>query len=672
MDDAGGGTQLKGLPENAFRELNEGELFRPLVGDDDKAPEVTARSVIIGIIMAVIFSGSIAYLTLKIGTGIEAAIPIAIIAVGLSYAFRRKSSLLENIMIVAIGSTSGIVVGGAVFTLPALYIMGLDSHTNVFQLFFIPMLGSVLGVILLIPMRRYFVKEMHGKLPFPEATATTEILVAGRKGGRDARVLGYTMLLGGAYDFLASAMGAWRDTFSTTFIGAFGMLTTKFKAVFSLSTGAAITALGYIVGLRYASIMVAGGALSWLVLVPVFAYVDAAAGGGAFANLTHDEIFKSQVRMIGIGGIFMAGVIGIAKSLPVMYRAFATGIHEFLESRSQLNREEKTTARTDKDISMHVALAVLVATAVAVLAYFKFSALAGQPNAWLLALIALAVTLLLGFLFNSVSAYAIATIGTTPISGMTMMTLVIACLILAKIGLAGPNGMVSALLIGGVVCTALSMSGSLVTQFKISYWLGATPRRIEWANIFGSAIAAIVCSLVIIMLARVYGFAPGPGHPNPLPAPQANAMAAVIQGIMVQGKAPWFLYAVGAAIAVAMELVGVAPLAFALGMYLPFELTTPMLVGALVAHAVKASAKGKRSERRHARGTLIASGLIAGGALMGVVGAFLEWLSTEVVKRPILPKFGNDGAWGNWLGLVMVGLLCAYIYWDSRRAGESD
>ena len=672
MDDAAGGTQLKGLPENAFRELAKDEVYRPLVGDSDVAPEITARSVIIGILMSIIFSGSIAYLTLKIGTGIEAAIPIAIIAVGLSFAFKRKSSLLENIMIVAIGSTSGIVVGGAVFTLPAIYIMGLEGHTNVFQLFLIPMLGSVLGVILLIPMRRYFVKEMHGKLPFPEATATTEILVAGRKGGKDARVLGYTMLIGGVYDFMATAMGAWRDTFSTTMIGAFDTLTMRFKAVFSVSTGAAITALGYIVGLRYASIMVAGGALSWLVLVPIFAYVDAASGGGAFGNLTHEDIFKAQVRMIGIGAIFMAGVIGIARSLPVMYRAFATGIREFSESRNQLSREEKASARTDKDIRMHVAVAVLIAAALAILIYFKYSALAGQPNAWLLALIALAVTLLLGFLFNSVSAYAIATIGTTPISGMTMMTLVIACLILARTGLAGPEGMVSALLIGGVVCTALSMSGSLVTQFKIAYWLGATPRRIEWANVFGSAIAAIVCSLVIVMLARVYGFAPSPQHANPLPAPQANAMAAVIQGIMVQGNAPWFLYAVGAAIAVAMELVGVAPLAFALGMYLPFDLTMPMLVGAVVAHAVKASAKGKRSERRHARGTLIASGLIAGGALMGVVGAFMEWLSTEVVGRQILPKFENVGAGGNWLGLVMLALLCIYIYWDSMRAVDND
>ncbi len=664
----GAGAQLKGLPENAFRELKPGEVYRPLVDPAEAVPEVSVRSVLIGILMAVIFSGSIAYLTLKIGTGIEAAIPIAIIAVGISYAFRRRSSLLENIMIVAIGSTSGIVVGGAVFTLPALYIMGLDGYTNLFQLFFIPMLGSILGVILLIPLRRYFVSEMHGKLPFPEATATTEILVAGRKGGKDARVLAYTMVIGGIYDFLATAMGAWRDTFTSGIVGAADTLTTKFKAVFSLSTGAAITAMGYIVGLRYAAIMTAGGALSWFVLVPLVAYMDSTFGTNKLAALSSADIFKSHVRMIGIGGIFMAGVIGIVKSLPVMYRAFGTGFRELFESGRERAREVKDVPRTERDIMMHIALVTLLAALVGIFLYFRFSVLAGQPNPYMLAVVALLVTFVLGFLFNSVSAYAIATIGTTPISGMTMMTLVIASILLMKAGLAGQSGMVSALLVGGVVCTALSMSGSLVTQFKISYWLGATPRRIEWANIGGSVIAAVVCSLVIVMLAKVYGFAPSPDHPNPLPAPQANAMAAVIQGIMQQGGAPWFLYAMGAMIALIMELVGVAPLAFALGMYLPFDLTAPMLVGALVAHAVKKSTRGEKlSERRHARGTLIASGLIAGGALMGVVGAFMEWLSTEVVHASILPKFGNDGAFGNWLGLAMLLALCGYLYWDARR-----
>ena len=672
MDDqAAGGTQLQGLPENAFRELREGEVYRPIVAPDDIVPEITVRSIVLGIIMAVIFSGSIAYLTLKIGTGIEAAIPLAFIAVGLSFLFKRKSTLLENVMIMAIGATSGIVVGGAVFTLPALYIMGLDGSTNLFQLFFIPFLGSVLGVILLIPMRRYFCTEMHGKLPFPEATATTEVLVAGKKGGRDARVLAYTMVIGGIYDFLATSMGAWRDTFTTELIDSFGMMTTKVKAVFSLNIGAAITAMGYIIGLRYASMMVAGGALSWLVLIPLVAHIGGLTGNAELAAMPFDAIFKEYVRPIGIGGIFMAGVIGIIKSMPVIYNAFATGFKELFESKRQHDQEAKKVIRTERDIRMYAVVAILIATLVGLFIYFRWSVLAGQPNPLFLAGIALVVTFLLAFLFNSVSAYAIATIGTTPISGMTMMTLVIACLLLVKAGLSGESGMVSALLVGGVVCTALSMSGSLITQFKVSYWLGATPRRIAWANIWGSVIASVVCSLVIVMLARVYGFAPSPAHPHPLPAPQANAMAAVIQGIMLHGNAPWFSYALGAMIALLMELVGVAPLAFALGMYLPFDLTAPMLVGAVVAEMVRRSSKNKQvSERRNNRGTLISSGLIAGGALMGVVGACIEWLSQEVVHTDLLPKFGNDGPGGNWLGLVMLLLLCGYIYWDSKRAKE--
>lgn len=662
---------IHGLPENAFRELKEGEVYKPLVSATEAVPEVTLRSIFWGIIMTVIFSGSIAYLTLKIGNGIEAAIPIAIIAVGLSFMYKRKSSILENVIIMAVGSTSGIVVGGAVFTLPALYIMGLDSHTNLFQLFFIPFLGSVLGVILLIPLRRYFCAEMHGKLPFPEATATTEILVAGKKGGRDAKVLAYTMAIGGIYDFLVLSMVTWRDTFSTEIIGAFETLTTKFKAVFSMNTGAAIMGVGYIVGMRYASMMVAGGFLAWLVLIPLVAQVGALSGNAEIVSMTYFDIFKAYVRPIGIGCIFMAGVIGIIKSLPVIYNAFATGFKELFESKKQHDAEEKVISRTDRDIRMYGIVAILIATLIGLYIYFRFSVLTGQPNPFVLAGVALVVTFLLSFLFNSVSAYAIATIGTTPISGMTMMTLVIGCLLLMKAGLSGESGMVAALLIGGVVCTALSMSGSLITQFKVSYWLGATPRWIAWANIGGSVIAAIICSFVIAMLAKVYGFAPSPIHPNPLPSPQANAMAAVIQGIMLHGNAPWFYYAVGAVVALTMELIGIAPLAFALGMYLPLDINTPILLGAIVSELVKKSSKEKKvSEQRFNRGTLIASGLIAGGALMGVVGAFIEWLSQEVVGKPILPKFGNDGAAGNWTGLVMILLLCAYVYWDSRRAKE--
>jgi len=661
--------QMKGLPENAFRELAKGEAYRPLIAPGEKTPEVTFRAIVIGILLSILFSGSMAYLTLKIGTGIEAAIPIAILAVGLSFLFKRKSTILENVIIMAIGATSGIVIAGAVFTLPALYIMGLDQHTNIFQLFFIPLLGSILGVVLLIPLRRYFCADMHGKLPFPEATATTEVLVAGKKGGRDARVLAYTMVLGGIYDFLATAMAAWRETFTTAMLDSFSTLTTKVKAVFSLNTGAAITAMGYIVGIRFAAMLTAGGALSWLVLVPLFAYVGGLSGNTEMLAMTNEEIFVNYIRTIGIGGIFMAGVIGIIKSLPVMYDAFGKGFRELFESKKQHDKEEKVIVRTERDIRMYGVVAILLATLIGVFVYFRFSVLAGQPNPFLLAIIALLITFILSFLFSSVSAYAIATIGTTPVSGMTMMTLVIACLLLMKAGLSGESGMVAALLVGGVICTALSMTGSLVTQFKVAYWVGATPRWIQWANIGGSIIAGFVCALVIVMLSKVYGFAPGPGHPNPLPAPQANAMAAVIQSIMLHGNAPWFLYGIGAMIALLMELIGISPLAFALGMYLPFELIAPMLVGAVVSTLVRKSSKDKKiSERRNARGTLISSGLIAGGALMGVIGAFIEWLGMEVFHKDLLPDFGNVGYFGNWMGLGMLIVLCMYIYWDSRRA----
>lgn len=666
-------ADTKGLPENAFRELKNGEVYRPLVTPDEKTSEVTLRSIVIGIIMAIIFAGSMAYLTLKIGTGIEAAIPIAILAVGIAYLFKRKSTILENVIIMAIGSTSGIVVGGAVFTLPALYVMGLDQQTNIFQLFFIPFLGSVLGVVLLIPLRRYFVADMHGKLPFPEATATTEVLVAGKKGGRDARVMAYTMVIGGIYDFLAMTLIAWRETFSTSMLPSFSTITTKFKTVFSLNTGAAITAMGYIVGFGYAAMMTAGGALSWFVLVPIVAYIGGLSGNADIIAMTNEDIFMTYVRAIGIGAIFMAGVIGIIKSLPVMYDAFGRGFKELFESKKQHDAEARVIVRTERDIRMYGVIAILIVTLVAIFAYFRLSVLAGQPNPLALAGIAIIVTFLLSFLFSSVSAYAIATIGTTPISGMTMMSLVIAALLMLKAGLVGESGMVATLLIGGVVCTALSMTGSLVTQFKISYWLGATPRWIQWSNIAGSVISGVVCALVIVMLAKVFGFAPSPEHAHPLPAPQANAMAAVIQSIMVKGEVPWFLYAMGAVVSLFMELIGISPIAFAIGMYLPFELSAPMLVGATVSTLVKKSTKDvKLSEKYYARGTLVSSGLIAGGALMGVIGAFIQWLGAEVFHKELLPNFANDGYFGNWMGLAMLILLCLYMYWDSRRTEATE
>jgi putative OPT family oligopeptide transporter len=657
-----------GLPENARRVLNPGEKYEPLIASSENVPEVTFRSVFLGILMCVIFSGAIAYLTLKTGNGLEAAIPISILAVGSSYLFKRRSTLLENVNIIAIGSTSGIITGGAVFVLPALYIMGLDAYTNLFQLFFIPFLGSVLGVMLLIPLRRYFVADMHGKFPFPEGTATTEVLIAGKKGGKDAIVLLYAMLIGGVYDLFAMSLRGWREVFTTEMIDSFSVITNKFKAVFSTDTGAAITGMGYLVGIEFASMMAAGGLLANFVLVPMIAIFGDMSGGTTFASMGAYDIYAKYARMIGIGGIFMAGIIAIIKFLPIIYKSTIQGLADVIRSGSKHKGEE--IERCERDIPMILVVPVTIVVLALTWFYFKTSILTGQTNPALLAAIGLASTFLLAFLFNSVSAYAIATIGTTPISGMTMLTLLITIIVMTKAGIVGKEGMVATLLVGGVVCTALSMSGSLITQLKISYWLGATPRRIEYANIFGSIIAAIVTAGVMIILAKVYGFAPSPEHAHPLPAPQANAMAAVIGSFMTTG-APWFLYAIGAVISVLMELIGISPLAFALGLYLPLEINFPMLVGATVAWLVSKSAKkdDKLRAKFNERGTLVTSGLIAGGALMGVITALIKWGEMEKGWH-ILPDLANDGYWGNWLGLGMLILLCAYIFFDARRVRE--
>jgi len=657
-----------GLPENARRELKPGEKYIPIIPSIETVPEVTLRSVLVGILLCIVFSGAITYLTLKTGNGLEAAIPISILAVGISFLFRRRSTILENVMIIAIGSTSGIVAGGAVFVLPALYVMGLDQYTNMFQLFLIPMFGSVMGVMLLIPLRRYFVQDMHGKFPFPEGTATTEILVAGKKGGKDALVLVYTMVIGGIFDFFAVTLRAWRETFSTDMIGGLSTLTNKFKAVFSTNTSAALTAMGYIVGIQYTLMMAAGGLLSNFILIPVIAYFGDIGGGTAFADMAVGDIYSKYARMIGIGAIFMAGIIAIIKFIPIIYKSTVEGLGMAIKARSKHAGEQ--VERINKDISMGVVLILLAATLVCTWLYFRFSVLTGQSNPFVLATIGLVSTFLLAFLFNSVSAYAIATISVTPISGMTLLTLLLSALVMKQAGLVGKEGMVATLLIGGVVCTALSMSGSLITQMKISYWVGATPRKIEIANILGSVIAAVITALVIVVLAKVYGFAPSPEHTRPLPAPQANAMAAVISSIMSTG-APWFLYAVGAVISVIITMLGVSPLAFGLGLYLPLEINFPMFVGALISWFVTKSARGdeKKAARFNERGTLVSSGVVAGAAIMGVLASLVQWIEKEK-GLSILPDFANDGAFGNWLGLVMLLVLCGYVFWDARRVKD--
>jgi putative OPT family oligopeptide transporter len=670
------------LPENAFRELKEGESYQPVIPHDARMPEISLRSVIQGFVWSIMFSAAATYIALKLGQGIESAIPISILAVGFSvfavkFMRRRASTLLENINVLAIGATSGIIAGGSVFTMPAIYILGLQERSSYFQIFLVPLLGAFLGIFLLAPFRRYFVRDLHGKLPYPEARATTEILMAGKRGGHSAIVLSYSAITAALFDFAGPSMRAWTENFSTSAIGALSNFTNKYKAVFTMNTSAAVLGLGYIMGLEYASIILAGSFVSFFVLVPVFAHLGQyipgalASGGMPLAQMPAEEIFAQYVRPIGIGGIFAAGILSILKMSPVILQATrqATGeIVRLLRRKNGAVVEE----RTDRALPMAAVLLGIAATGILVFLYFRFSVLAGVGGATKLGLIAVLLTLVIAFLFAAVSAWAVAMISITPISGMTLTTLIVAAIALSSLGLSGASGMLQVLLIGGVVCTALSMSGSLVTQYKIGYWLGATPRQIEISNIIGAIAASAATTAVILLLSKVYGFAPGPGHPSPLPAPQPNAMAAVLRGVMASEGAPWFLYAVGAVFAVAVAMCGVSALAFALGMYLPMELNSPLVLGAAVAWLLQRSSKNSGlSKARHEKGTLIASGFIAGGALVGVFAALLRFIedSWKVAFVPDLVKVCGPWLeeWHNWLGLIMFLLLATGLYLDSRR-----
>lgn len=673
------------LPENAFRELAVGESYRPIIPADQIVPEVTLRSIVQGFLWAIVFSAAATYIALKLGQGIESAIPISILAVGFSaFAVRflksRPSTLIENVNVLAIGATSGIIAGGSVFTMPAIYILGLEGRSSFFQIFLVPLLGALLGIFFLAPFRRYFVRDLHGRLPFPEARATTEILVAGKRGGRSAQVLSYSAAVAAFFDFVGPSMKGWAENFSTAAIDRLAGFTNDVKAVFTMNTSAAVLGLGYIMGLDYAAIIMAGSMVSFFVLVPLFAYLGhfipgaISVGAPALSALPAEEIFGLYVRPIGIGGIFAAGVISILKMSGVIVEALRQAVGEMrrLARGSRLQQE----ARTDRGLPISRLLMGAAATGLGVLAYFRFSVLAAEPNAGVLALVATALALLIAFLFASVSAWAIAMISITPVSGMTLTTLIVTAVALSGLGLRGESGMLQTLMIGGVVCTALSMAGSLVTQYKIGYWLGATPRRIEIWNMLGVVAASFATTAVILLMAHVYGFAPGPEHPHPLPAPQPNAMAAVLRGVMGDVGAPWFLYGVGAVFAVASEMCGVSGLAFALGMYLPMELNSPLVLGAALAWLLQRSSPDKAlGAARHDKGTLIASGFIAGGALVGVLSALLRFLEEawHVKLVPDLTGVAFMGmgawlsAWGNWLGLAVFLALGAWVYWDSYR-----
>ncbi len=602
------------LPENAFRELKEGEEYQPIMSPYKVYPEVNAWSVSWGIVMAVIFSAAAAYLGLKVGQVFEAAIPIAIIAVSLSGAFKRKNALGENVIIQSIGACSGVIVAGAIFTLPALYILQAkypDLTVNFIEVFLSSLLGGILGILFLIPFRKYFVKDMHGKYPFPEATATTQVLVSGEKGGNQAKPLIMAGLIGGLYDFCLSTFGWWSEVLTTRVLPFGAALATKAKMVFSVYTGSAVLGLGFIIGLKYSMIICAGSLFVWFVIVPLLPHLGVDA---AIAGMQPEQIFTDYARHIGIGGIAMAGLIGIWNSRKIITGAVGLAAQEL---GNKGGAGEVKVERTQRDISMKY---VVYGIVFALLFTFLFFYL-GVINCWWQALIAFLVVLVIAFLFTTVAANAIAIVGSNPVSGMTLMTLIVASVILVAIGLKGTSGIVAALIIGGVVCTALSMAGGFITDLKVGYWLGTTPAKQETWKFLGTLVSAATVGGVILVMNETYGFTSGE-----LAAPQANAMAAVIDPLMMGKGAPWALYGIGAALALVLNFCKVPALPFSLGMFIPLQLNTPLLIGGLISWYVGSRSKDAEvNKARVERGTLLASGFIAGGALLGVVSAIMRF-----------------------------------------------
>ena len=626
------------LPENAQRELKPGEKYEPLLSPNKTYPEVTPYSVCVGLLMLILFSAAAAYLGLKVGQVFEAAIPIAIIAVGLTSALGKEGGLGQNVIIQSIGGCSGAVVAGAIFTLPAIYILGVE--VNFMQMFLSSLLGGILGILFLIPFRKYFVKEMHGKYPFPEATATTQVLVSGEGSGNNAKTLILSGLVGGLYDFIIATFGAWSETVTTTVMHAGQYVADKAKVVLKLNTGAAVLGLGYIVGLKYAFIICCGSFLVWLVIIPLMnvlwggQVIDLMNSGitQTIGDMSADEIFRNYARHIGIGGIATAGIIGIIKSFGVIKSAVSLAAGEFSK---KPGKEEVNADRTDEDMSMKIIVFGIVITLLAVFAFFAFGGVV--ENIWQ-ALIGVLIVGIISFLFTTVAANAIAIVGSNPVSGMTLMTLIIASLILVAVGLKGNVGMAAALVIGGVVCTALSVAGSFVTDLKIGYWIGSSPKKQEIWKFAGVAVAAATVCGVMLVLNKTFGFT----GDNALVAPQANAMAAVIQPLMNGGGAPWILYGIGALIAIALTMCKIPALAFALGMFIPIDLNLPLLVGGAISWFVSTrSSDEKVNAARQEKGTLIASGFIAGGALMGVVSAILKFANVDMYMTEWQAAYGE-------------------------------
>ena len=644
------------LPENAFRELREGEEYEPMMPAEGNPREVNLWSVCWGILMAVIFSAAAAYLGLKVGQVFEAAIPITIIAVGVSSATRRKNALGENVIIQSIGACSGVIVAGAIFTLPALYILQVkypEMTVNFLEVFLASLLGGILGILFLIPFRKYFVKEMHGKYPFPEATAGTQVLVSGEKGGAQAKPLMIAGLLGGLYDFAVATFGLWHENFTSRALLWGDTVAEKAKLVLKCNTGAAVLGMGYIVGLKYAFIICCGSALVWWVIVPAIAllFPTLEVAEGLTAAAASPEVIFKYAKSIGIGGIAMAGIIGIVKSRKIIAGAVSLAGKELKASpRGGLEGAEP---RTQLDLPMKFITFGIILALVLTFLFFHFDVMGGNI---VFSIVAILVVSIITFLFTTVAANAIAIVGTNPVSGMTLMTLILASVVMVAVGLSGTSGMVAALIMGGVVCTALSMAGGFVTDLKIGYWLGSTPRKQETWKFLGTLVSAATVAGVIMILNKTYGFTDGT-----LAAPQANAMAAVIEPLMSGNGAPWLLYGIGAVIALLLNAFGVSALAFALGMFIPLELNLPLLVGGAINWFVTTRSKDAATNNaRGERGTLLASGFIAGGALMGVLSAALKWQNVS---------FDYEAWWNNPLSeLMSLGMYCIIIIYMIRAS----
>jgi putative OPT family oligopeptide transporter len=659
----------RSLPPNAYRKLENGEDYQPVVPAEKIQPEITTYSLFWGLFYAVLFSAAAAYLGLKIGQVFEAAIPIAILAVGLSVALKRKNSLSENVIIQSIGAASGVIVAGAIFTIPGLYILNLDA--TFLQIFLASLLGGILGILFLIPFRKYFVKDMHGEFPFPEATATTEVLIAGESGGEQAKVLLKAAFIGGLYDFLVAALESWKEVVSTTVFSWGRILADTAKLEFRLNIGAAVMGLGYIVGLRYAAIIAAGSFLSWWVLIPLVYFVGQyipepiLQSTQTISQMEPLEIFYDYVRHVGIGGIAAAGIIGIIKSWKIIGGAFKLAKDEIFGG--QLSYENKNVVRTQLDMGMKWVVIFLISTLLGTFLFFSLDIVTSLSHA----IAALLIVGIISFLFTTVAARAIAIVGTNPVSGMTLMTLILSSVILVKVGLTGSGGMLAALIIGGVVCTALSMAGGFITDLKIGYWLGTTPRTQERYKFLGTLFASASVGIVILVLYKTYGFGPGG-----LEAPQASAMAAVLEPLMSNQPAPWLAYLAGVFIALVLEMVKVPALAFALGMYLPIHLNTPILIGGIIAYIVSTRSKDEDlNTARREKGTLIASGFIAGGAIMGVLTAFIIFFGKQLIHQEwtIVTALGEsythwtESAGAEALGFFMFLLICLYMIWDSMK-----